>query len=267
MPPLRRQRAAPAEEPRPQKSRARRRAAACKEPAKEPLPACCLRKVARKESAKKLLRQAVCKGAAARRRTAACKEPAKEPLPACCLRKVARKESAKKLLRQAVCKGAAARRCAAGGGLPMVLYCRTCPRFRRRLLAAVPSRRLVFRLTGAEPLQCVRIAAGIRPRSPQAERLALPLQASKAFTSLQGDIKEQPLPCHPEPREGSLCEYRLYFYRDPSKACAVLPCLQGVKRARRNRRRMGVCPWQLVAKSASFSAADYFAAAPPLRSG
>ena len=124
-----------------------------------------------------------------------------------------------------------------------------------------------FGSQGLRPLQCVRIAAGIRPRSPQAERLALPLQASKAFTSLQGDIKGQPLPCHPEPREGSLCEYRLYFYRDPSKACVVLPCLQGVKRARRNRRRMGVCPWQLVAKSASFSAADYFAVAPPLRSG
>ena len=58
-------------------------------------------------------------------------------------------------------------------------------------LAAVPSRRLIFRLTGAAPLQCVRIAAGIRPRSPQAERLALPLQASKAFTSLQGDTKRQ----------------------------------------------------------------------------
>ena len=39
------------------------------------------------------------------------------------------------------------------------------------------------------PLQCVRIAAGIRPRSPQAERLALPLQASKAFALLQGDIR------------------------------------------------------------------------------
>ena len=52
-----------------------------------------------------------------------------------------------------------------------------------------------------------------------------------------------------------------------SKAREDLPCLQRVKRARRNRRRMGVCPWQLVAKSASFSAADYFAAAPPLRSG
>ena len=56
-------------------------------------------------------------------------------------------------------------------------------------LAAVPSRRLVFRLTGAAPLQCVRIAASIRPRSPQAERLALPLQASKAFALLQGDIR------------------------------------------------------------------------------
>ena len=42
-----------------------------------------------------------------------------------------------------------------------------------------------------------------------------------------------------------------------SKACVVLPCLQGVKRARRNRRRMGACPWQLVAESAGFSAADY----------
>ena len=42
-----------------------------------------------------------------------------------------------------------------------------------------------------------------------------------------------------------------------SKACIVLPCLQGVKRARRNRRHMGACPWQLVAESASFSAADY----------
>ena len=46
-----------------------------------------------------------------------------------------------------------------------------------------------------------------------------------------------------------------------SKARAVLPCLQGEKRARRNRRRMGVCPWQLVAESASFSAADYRAQA------
>ena len=42
-----------------------------------------------------------------------------------------------------------------------------------------------------------------------------------------------------------------------SKACVVLPCLQGVKRARRNRRHMGACPWQLVAESAGFSAADY----------
>ena len=46
-----------------------------------------------------------------------------------------------------------------------------------------------------------------------------------------------------------------------SKAREDLPCLQGVKRARRNRRHMGVCPWQLVAESASFSAADYRAQA------
>ena len=46
-----------------------------------------------------------------------------------------------------------------------------------------------------------------------------------------------------------------------SKAREDLPCLQRVKRARRNRRRMGVCPWQLVAESASFSAADYRAQA------
>ena len=61
--------------------------------------------------------------------------------------------------------------------------------------------------------------------------------------------------CHPEPYEGTLREYRLCVIpsaaegslseycqdlnRDPSKACVVLPCLQGVKRARRNRRRMG----------------------------
>ena len=52
------------------------------------------------------------------------------------------------------------------------------------------------------------------------------------------------------------------------KACVVLPCLQGVKRARRNRRHMGASPWQFVAESVSFFAADYFAAAtPPLRSG
>ena len=85
------------------------------------------------------------------------------------------------------------------------------------------------------------------------------------------------LMCHPEPYEGTLREYRLCVIpsaaegslseycqdlnRDPSKACVVLPCLQGVKRARRNRRRMGVCPWQLVAESASFSAADYRAQA------
>ena len=42
-----------------------------------------------------------------------------------------------------------------------------------------------------------------------------------------------------------------------SKACVVLPCLQGVKRTRRNRRHMGACPWQLVAESVGFSAADY----------
>ena len=53
-----------------------------------------------------------------------------------------------------------------------------------------------------------------------------------------------------------------------SKARAVLPCLQGVKRARRNRRHMGASPWQFVAESVSFFAADYFAAAmPPLHSG
>ena len=46
-----------------------------------------------------------------------------------------------------------------------------------------------------------------------------------------------------------------------SKARAVLPCLQGVKRARRNRRHMGASPWQFVAESFSFFAADYFAAA------
>ena len=46
-----------------------------------------------------------------------------------------------------------------------------------------------------------------------------------------------------------------------SKAREDLPCLQRVKRARRNRRRMGVCLWQLVAESASFSAADYRAQA------
>ena len=46
-----------------------------------------------------------------------------------------------------------------------------------------------------------------------------------------------------------------------SKAREDLPCLQRVKRARRNRRRMGACPWQLVAESASFSAADYRAQA------
>ena len=37
-----------------------------------------------------------------------------------------------------------------------------------------------------------------------------------------------------------------------SKARAVLPCLQGVKRARRNRRHMGASPWQFVAESVSF---------------
>ena len=58
--------------------------------------------------------------------------------------------------------------------------------------------------------------------------------------------------CHPELVEGSLCEFRQYLNRDPSKARVVLPCLQGVKRARRNRRHMGVCPWQLVAESVSF---------------
>ena len=42
-----------------------------------------------------------------------------------------------------------------------------------------------------------------------------------------------------------------------SKACVVLPCLQGVKRVRRNRQHMGACPRQLVAKSVSFFAADY----------
>ena len=67
--------------------------------------------------------------------------------------------------------------------------------------------------------------------------------------------------CHPEPCEGSLWEYRQNLNRDPSKAREDLPCLQGVKRVRRNRRRMGVCPWQLVAESASFSAADYRAQA------
>ena len=46
-----------------------------------------------------------------------------------------------------------------------------------------------------------------------------------------------------------------------SKAREYLPCLQGVKRARRNRRHMGACPWQLVVESASFSAADYRAQA------
>ena len=82
---------------------------------------------------------------------------------------------------------------AAYGRMPMATCCRKRRLFSRRLLAAVPSRRLVFRLTGAAPLQCVRIAAGIRPRSPQAERLALPLQASKAFTFLQDDRERAPL--------------------------------------------------------------------------
>ena len=61
--------------------------------------------------------------------------------------------------------------------------------------------------------------------------------------------------CHPEPYEGTLREYRLCVIpsgaegslseycqdlnRDPSKARVVLPCLQRVKRARRNRRHMG----------------------------
>ena len=67
--------------------------------------------------------------------------------------------------------------------------------------------------------------------------------------------------CHPEPCEGSLSEYCQDLNRDPSKAREDLPCLQRVKRARRNRRHMGVCPWQLVAESASFSAADYRAQA------
>ena len=63
------------------------------------------------------------------------------------------------------------------------------------------------------------------------------------------------LMCHPEPYEGTLREYRLCVIpsgaegslseycqdlnRDPSKARVVLPCLQRVKRARRNRRHMG----------------------------
>ena len=63
-----------------------------------------------------------------------------------------------------------------------------------------------FGSQGAQPLQCERIAAGGRPRSPQAERSALPLQASKAFTSLQGDTIVTL--CHPEPCEGSLLKYR-----------------------------------------------------------
>ena len=73
--------------------------------------------------------------------------------------------------------------------------------------------------------------------------------------------KQNRLPRHPEPCEGSLWKYRQNLNRDPSKAREDLPCLQRVKRARRNRRRMGVCPWQLVAESASFSAADYRAQA------
>ena len=107
----------------------------------------------------------------------------------------------------------------------------------------------------------------------------------------QGDKKGTHM-CHPELCEGSLWKYRQNLNRDPSKAREDLPCLQGVKRvrcnrrhmgayppcviskaredlpclqrvkrARRNRRRMGVCPWQLVAESASFSAADYRAQA------
>ena len=81
--------------------------------------------------------------------------------------------------------------------------------------------------------------------------------------------------CHPERSRGiSMGGYPLYVIpslsRDLygntvpcviSKAREDLPCLQRVKRARRNRRRMGVCPWQLVAESASFSAADYRAQA------
>ena len=70
---------------------------------------------------------------------------------------------------------------------------------------------------------------------------------------------------HPERSRGIsvkiLSKYCQNLNRDPSKTRVVLPCLQGVKRARRNRRRMGVCPWQLVAESASFSAADYRAQA------
>ena len=76
-------------------------------------------------------------------------------------------------------------------------------------------RRSVFRLTkGHAPLQCERIASGVRPRSPQAERSALPLQASKAFTSLQGDTIATSR--HPEPAEGSLWKYRQNLNRDPS---------------------------------------------------
>ena len=84
-----------------------------------------------------------------------------------------------------------------------------------------------------------------------------------------------PLYVIPSAAEGSLWEVILFMSsraqpRDLygntvpcviSKAREDLPCLQRVKRARRNRRRMGVCPWQLVAESASFSAADYRAQA------
>ena len=89
---------------------------------------------------------------------------------------------------------------------------------------------------------------------------------AKIAISLARVIIEMQMPCfcHPEPVEGSLLEYRHYFHRDPSKARVVLPCLQGVKRARRNRRHMDACPWQIVAESVSFFAADYSAS---LRSG
>ena len=70
-------------------------------------------------------------------------------------------------------------------------------------------------------------------------------------SAAEGSLREYRLCVIPSAAEGSLSEYRQDFNRDPSKARVVLPCLQGVKRARRNRRHMGVCPWQLVAESAT----------------
>ena len=108
---------------------------------------------------------------------------------------------------------------------------------------------------------CGRRAQGFRePFLREVER------SFPSFRALRGSSVGISSLCHPEPAEGSLSEYRQDLNRDPSKARVVLPCLQGVKRARRNRRCMGACPWQLVAESVSFSA-DYCAAlrAVPLR--